>query len=225
MYNKKFAFTLAEVIITIGIIGIIAEITIPNLVSDYQKQVTVNKLKKTYSEISQAIKLSEIDNSNFSTWEAPTTGDSESNLKHFETYWAPYLKILKYCKTTSDCDYPDNVFYRKNKTKHHFADTDAQVTTVLSDGTCLIVRFGHRDNNKSFIKDYTIFIDINGAKKPNTYGNDVFIILINDNGFVRPAGYTLSTDKINNECVNIEGRYCFAKIVNDGWQIKDDYGW
>lgn len=46
MKFKKKAFTLAETIITIGIIGIVAAVTIPVLITSYRKNITVNKLKK-----------------------------------------------------------------------------------------------------------------------------------------------------------------------------------
>ena len=45
--KKKVAFTLAEVLITLGIIGVVAAITIPGLVADYQKKVLVAQFKKT----------------------------------------------------------------------------------------------------------------------------------------------------------------------------------
>ncbi len=49
--RKKFAFTLAEVLITLGIIGIIAAMTVPNLVNKYQKNMTVSKVQKAYANI------------------------------------------------------------------------------------------------------------------------------------------------------------------------------
>ena len=50
---KKFkAFTLAEVLITIGIIGIVAALTLPTLIGNYRKSVVENKLKSTYSQLS-----------------------------------------------------------------------------------------------------------------------------------------------------------------------------
>ncbi len=56
--NKtKFAFTLAEVLITLGVIGVVAAMTIPTLIANYQKMTTVNKLKQTYSQILHAMKL------------------------------------------------------------------------------------------------------------------------------------------------------------------------
>ncbi|MDR1168777.1 MAG: prepilin-type N-terminal cleavage/methylation domain-containing protein, partial [Heliobacteriaceae bacterium] len=48
-------FTLAEVLITLGIIGIIAALTMPALISDYKEKATVAKLKKVYSIFSQVM--------------------------------------------------------------------------------------------------------------------------------------------------------------------------
>ena len=53
----KKAFTLAEVLITLGIIGIVAAMTLPSLIANYQKKVTVNRLKQAYSMINQALLL------------------------------------------------------------------------------------------------------------------------------------------------------------------------
>ena len=53
---KKSAFTLAEVLITLGIIGVVAAMTITTLLAKYQEKQTVTKLKQTYSILSQAIR-------------------------------------------------------------------------------------------------------------------------------------------------------------------------
>ena len=53
--RRNVAFTLAEVLITLGIIGIIAALTIPGLIEGYKKKVTVNKLKHSYSVLSNAL--------------------------------------------------------------------------------------------------------------------------------------------------------------------------
>ena len=74
MNIRKLALTLAEVLIVIGIIGVVAAMTIPTLITNYQKQTTVEQLKKTYSEISQIIRRSEVDNGPVESWDfAPTT--------------------------------------------------------------------------------------------------------------------------------------------------------
>lgn len=55
MREHKKAFTLAEVLITLGIIGVVAAITIPGLITKYQKLATVVKLKKVYSQLNQVM--------------------------------------------------------------------------------------------------------------------------------------------------------------------------
>ena len=59
--QTKKAFTLAEVLITLGIIGVVATMTIPTLLTNHQKKQTAIKLQKAYAEIYQALKLTEAD--------------------------------------------------------------------------------------------------------------------------------------------------------------------
>ena len=65
---NKYAFTLAEVLITMGIIGIVAALTIPALIANYQKQVTVDRLKKSFSVISNAFVTSQYENGDMNSW-------------------------------------------------------------------------------------------------------------------------------------------------------------
>lgn len=66
---KYLAFTLAEVLITLGIIGVVAAMTIPTLISKTQKKEAVTRLKGAYSQIAQAIRMSEADNGDISNWD------------------------------------------------------------------------------------------------------------------------------------------------------------
>lgn len=52
--SRKIAFTLAEVLITLGIIGVVAAMTLPSLITNYQEKQRVSQLKKVYSALSQA---------------------------------------------------------------------------------------------------------------------------------------------------------------------------
>lgn len=51
--NKRFAFTLAEVLVTLGIIGVVSAMTVPTLMNNYQRQSYVVQLHKVYNEFSQ----------------------------------------------------------------------------------------------------------------------------------------------------------------------------
>lgn len=101
----KKAFTLAEVLITLGIIGVVAALTIPTLIANHKKQTVETKLAKFYSVMGQAIKLAEVDNGDKKYWhqfENNVPVDSEGNpivgksLVEIwvNTYLAPNLKIV-----------------------------------------------------------------------------------------------------------------------------------
>ena len=113
MGNKKFiedflhfkkGFTLAEVLITISIIGVVAALTIPTLVQSHKKHIVETKLKKFYSTINQAVTLAEVDYGNKCEWYAdlkgakmdedgkPVEGSSNAQI-WFNKYLAPYMNI------------------------------------------------------------------------------------------------------------------------------------
>ena len=64
----RFAFTLAEVLVTLGIIGVVAVLTVPNVISSYQKKVYVTQLQKGYSQLQQVFDLAMADNEDDEGW-------------------------------------------------------------------------------------------------------------------------------------------------------------
>ena len=66
--KKKAAFTLAEVLITLGIIGIVAAMTLPTLIANYQKKVVETRLIAFYSKINQAYRMSYAENGDTVDW-------------------------------------------------------------------------------------------------------------------------------------------------------------
>lgn len=86
---RKFdGFTLAEVLITLGIIGVVAALTLPALVQNYRNQVVETRLKKVYSVMNQAIVRSEVDNGAKELWDF-------DDPDFFNKYINPYIKYLK----------------------------------------------------------------------------------------------------------------------------------
>ena len=103
---KKAAFTLAEVLITLGIIGVVAAMTIPVLIQNHKNTVVETRLKKVYTVMNQAIALAENDYGDKTYWYEDLAGaqfDKDGNivpgsseaLKWFNKYLAPYMKIMK----------------------------------------------------------------------------------------------------------------------------------
>ena len=87
----KAGFTLAEVLITLGIIGVVAAMTIPTLMTAYQKKQIVTRLKRAYSIVQQSIRLSEDENGEVESWNTKLNGE-----QFFKTYLANHIKYLKY---------------------------------------------------------------------------------------------------------------------------------
>lgn len=199
--SNRAAFTLAEVLITIGIIGVVASITIPTLIQNSQKVSVVNKVQKFYSNMSQAIKLSELENGESWTWDYGS-GTSDDTLIWFETYIAPYMS---YTKTTK----PDAL----------------HVVVYLNDGTKFKLFKG------SYL-DITFFTETNKTEK---IGKNSFWYHINPNAktkaftpyFVGIVGTGRDKWRTGAHACTEDGDkiFCAGLIMEDGWQIKDDYPW
>ena len=101
--DKRAAFTLAEVLITLAIIGVVAAMTIPTLIANYEKRITEVRFQKAYSEIIQAVRLAEAEHGPMNTWSFGGAADDDmlaSTKYFFENYLR--LKINKSCYPVSE---------------------------------------------------------------------------------------------------------------------------
>lgn len=233
-YRNNAAFTLAEVLITLGIIGVVAAMTLPNIIAGYEKKSTITSLKKSYTVLNQAFKQSEIDNGESINWEIGSFNATE----YFAKYWKPYLKILHICDTAEECGYTSNTpWYHSNGAMDgiHVILKSWRESVILADGSFMsgFTYAGMYDNPEEHNKEeYTqgassqILVDINGGKKPNKFGRDVFyFVRVNGKG-VLPYGYNDDDEIIDKDCSkNSFGYKCAAKIIKNNWEISDDYPW
>ena len=150
--RNKIAFTLAEVLITLGVIGVVAAMTMPTVIKNYQKKVTVERLKSTYSLLYQAVRMSENDNGTLDTWEIPAESEAYDVGKGFaEKYFTPYLKKTKECRR-KDC-FSEYAHHLDGKTVKNTSDRYA---LQLANG--VVIDFFPRN------KLCEIYIDINGKQ-------------------------------------------------------------
>ena len=156
---RKFGFTLAEVLITLGIIGVVAAIVMPTLIKNYQKQQTLEGLKVAYSIFSQAVEKSKQENGDISTWEK-----SYSNMA--PTYILPYVEnigvINKHPIKTriGSYNYIGGSSWSKN----------GKMYGLKNGMTFSMIHDVSPTNNEPFIT-----VDINGAKGPNRLSRDQFV--------------------------------------------------
>ncbi len=101
----KNGFTMAEVLITIGIIGLVAAMTLPTVVNKYQERVTVTKVTKFYSIMNQAILQATTEHGNINDWSYIKEGANAPDVNEqggkssagFASRFKPYLNIAKDC--------------------------------------------------------------------------------------------------------------------------------
>ena len=226
-WAKKTAFTLAEVLITLGIIGVVAAMTIPNLITEHQKRTTVTKLQRAISVINQAYRLAYDDVGEASAEEAFNMGSEE----YFNTYWAPYIKILTYCSSYKVCGYDSNTPFKLLNGKYstyHFDYTNGRIAFYTMDGFVYIV-----NTYSGYGISPQVVVDINGSAGPNRVGRDIFTLIRveDDGGGVQPYGYDFADgDSVNENCssgsdINPILSTCAERIRRAGWKIEKDYPW
>lgn len=96
MIIKHKGFTLAEILVTLGVIGVVAALSLPTLMTNIRKRTTATKVKKTYSTFLQALKMSENDNGSVDGWQVESTS-SDATRKAVNTYLRPYISGLNEC--------------------------------------------------------------------------------------------------------------------------------
>ncbi len=221
--RKKAAFTLAEVLITLGIIGIVAALTIPNLVTANKKRKIEAKLSKAVSTINQVIKQSEAENGEMETWDK-----SLPPVEYIDKYIRPYTKIMQICKGQGSCGFKNihNVWLNLSRQGYNLYNNPFsynRVPFVLMDGVMYV--WGTSSSDGMADNKTIIIIDITGSEGPNIFGQDVFFLQrIEEEDAIIPYGARLPMSKISNDCKkNGFGLYCAALIRTNGWKIPHDY--
>ena len=170
------AFTLAEVLITLGIIGVVAAMTMPSLITAKQEKATISTIKKNYSIFANALLMAQNDNGELYTWGITQDADGlnlvSSNLK-------PYLKIIEDCGVgeKSDCAPGDNGKFKDLTGRKRTEDFSSSnyYSFRLNDGTAVAIQLITKAECISpEVSCMNFYIDTNGKKYPNTLGKDIF---------------------------------------------------
>ena len=221
---KKAAFTLAEILITLGIIGVVAALTLPTLIANHKKQTYVNQLKKVVNTIENAARMAIADEgvSSFKdtllyctlsdAYNCPLLGTESSEIAQNRP-----AVVNKYFKTISVETDGSNLRPVIVGIYKYINGNDFHVTgrkMILNDGAIV------------YLLPNTYFeIDVNGDKGPNIYGRDLFELALDTNGKV--IDYRNAYDSsycstfLDNGGDVVEQNECFYyKIVSDGWKMN-----
>ena len=239
---KRFlkGFTLAEALITMGVIGVIASMTLPTLSVNVQKQQVGPALAKAINTLETANKLALQDN-------------NARRLDQIEAAKTPvgYIEALrKYINLTVTTEYKKdrmiviNPFKSNNNGPLLDKIAVAAAAYTTSDGITYLPAsgleghscFSTQNNYRGHLsgRRTIVFVDVNGLNKgPNAEGKDVFQLFVDASGPVIVMGssaykqYSGINDDWTDKCPNnqepSDASYCGGAIVENGYQVKYKY--
>ena len=176
-------FTMAEVLITLGLLGVVIAMTLPILFGKAEKMILAQQFKKSYANIQNAINAVQADYG--ATYECYNIGFGEYHIDECTAFWNAVISkmnIIQKCeKDNYDCHprYKSKVevLAEGGEVINNSCSMDFPFATyyILYDGSSLIV------NSENFLSYHIIHfgIDVNGKKGPNKWGYDLFYLTLN----------------------------------------------
>lgn len=227
MKKKLLGFAFVEVLLAIAVVGIVAALTIPTLISAYQKDLMIMQLKKEYKDLEYSLTILQSDkffNSNLyksilnrNFVESGTVKDSAGQ------FLTKFYAIEQTCGTNP----PQPCFaynYKSISGKMEQFKCQDGFSVLLKDGVsiCIIPATSSAENNTPAI----VYIDVNGPKEPNIGGIDMFSFNIyNDFSIdeISPEDIKNNKDRsqISALCHNSTvGQGCLSKLIENNWKLN-----
>ncbi|MBR2525121.1 type II secretion system protein [bacterium] len=199
--NKKFiAFTLAEVLLVLSIVGVVGALTLPNLKKSYGKNKNVARVKSAYTKLDSALKQIDMN----------AVLGTQSNVKDRSlpllTAMADYLKLTTNCGNivaeTSPCFPVDKFVDPSGKFTNGSPTFKGKCSAaIMNDGTefavCITSRTAEEDANSHNNIRGRLFIDVDGhLNGSNRRGEDIFVFEVGENGLelIQQNGHNTSTN-------------------------------
>jgi len=233
MKRNKVAFTLAEVLVTLGIIGVVAALTVPNLMQNYQRQAYVTQLHKFYSDMENALRQVMTEDRAQDLTETRLRGANDTTVA---TFLKDNFKIVNDCGGSAIKAPCFNVTDYKimngtafsNLSNLSMSSTNVRHCVTLAGGeaVCMSEFSGNADTGYG-----KLIVDTNGTKGPNVVGRDLFVMFYYSDGVLDDVNMTPLCRR-NNNCISRNTTFgscnsinnnlygCFGKILNDNWEMK-----
>lgn len=210
--SKKIGFTLAETLITLGIIGVVAALVIPPLISQYEQTQNIVAWKKIYSTIDQAQRQIMNDNGGSLTngFGLITSADRVASSNNFAVGFIPYLRVVKQCGADPSAIQQGCYSGTFKALTDDYTVTNYPATynasVILNDGAFVLFYSG--TTSGTFSNDSHLFIDVNGSKLPNRFGKDIFDMFYNSTkGIFVPNNYGSTNQKCDGDGWNCSSYY------------------
>ena len=235
---KQKGFTLAEVLVTIGIIGIVSTLTLPALLQNYQNKVYESSLKKTANTVSNAVQtyMAMEDMSDL------TNADFYNNSTNLPGFVDQYFKVVNRCGTKyndgNKCFAESYRSLDKSKTFSLESSTCSYAVSI-SDGMALCFDSGSASSSGTSNGNVdkgeaatgkaptananevlTVKVDINGVNGPNIAGRDFFRMSVNSDGLVYDPNYDADDGTNSTWNESSKGPMPIGRILANGWKIK-----
>ena len=213
------AFTLAEVLVTLGIIGVVSAMTVPTLMQNYQRQSYVTQLHKVYNELNQATLRYQTDRNALNLKEAGLTSQAAA-----ENFVESNFKIVQKCGSNKTPCFASS--YKKIAGTSSIGWHTPRTNYIIASGTAIGVSY--RPIGDVLLE---LYVDTNSAKGPNIAGRDIFAMFVYNNGIIDDFNFSENTTapmteaarntNYTNVCAadttNWHG--CLGKVINDNWQM------
>lgn len=203
MLKKSLAFTLAEVLLTIAIIGVVASMTIPTLHYKRLKNEYSTRLKNFYSKIDNAILDMETDYGSYRDLKKPQSYDE--GLEWYLKYIDPYIGHRYVNKARKQ------VYYK-----------DGSSLGTFFPGGCLDVDYdvnGDKSPNREGYDRYRFLFCFNDEARNIWFGSKDIFFGSYGSGFTKENA---SRDNVMDKCKE-NPTFCSKLLENDQWEFKTDY--
>lgn len=228
----KKGFTLAEVLITLGIVGIVAVLTIPGVMKNYKNRLYVAQLEKVYAQIADAAQAIMNDEHVDNFYETTAGGtDACSDKTNGKCESGPAYFFTKYFKTIkNNCIKTDKTGCMTSNNSTYKNLAGGAISGM--GGFCIQTTSGAAicESYNPANKCLSIVVDVNGMAEPNIAGRDIFSMDMHKNGTISDFGSGCA-DNANGTaaaaCGTVTGNGlfgnasgCLTNIIEAGWKME-----
>lgn len=220
----KKGFTLTELLISLTIVGVLAALTVPILMNNFQNRLFATQIKNFSAEIEQFAQDQLI---TYKTRDLFDTDFGEPSKLLTDGHFS-IVKICTKDNSLKDCwkteaDDKDKVKYKY--LYNRVATVGSGLTVILKNG----LMFRYQINTIGGKKYARILVDVNGNDKPNIVGRDGFGFYMDSKGHIVdiPIGDPYEYSVLLNSCKTSSNKasnynaayYCYSALVNNNWKM------